>query len=74
MLTAIKVSTELAKEMGLTEGEFNEIKKLLGREPNFTELGVFSAMWSEHCSYKNSRRLFKLFPTKGKQVLMLTKT
>ena len=65
-----KVDVNLAKEMGLTEEEFNEIKKLLGRVPNFTELGVFSAMWSEHCSYKNSRKLFRLFPTKGKQVLV----
>ncbi|MEA3489411.1 MAG: phosphoribosylformylglycinamidine synthase subunit PurL [Candidatus Omnitrophota bacterium] len=70
MTTAIKVNVELAKEMGLTEAEFNEIKKLLGRDPNFAELGVFSAMWSEHCSYKNSRRLFSLFPTKGRQVLV----
>ena len=66
----IKVDSALAKELGLSEWEFNEIKKLLGRDPNFTELGVFSAMWSEHCSYKNSRKLFKLFPTKGKQVLV----
>lgn len=65
-----KVNLNLAKELGLTEEEFNKIKKLLGREPNFTELGVFSAMWSEHCSYKNSRKLFSLFPTKGKQVLV----
>ncbi len=70
MLATIKVNTDLAKEMGLSEEEFGEIKKLLGREPNVTELGVFSAMWSEHCSYKNSRRLFKLFPTKGKDVLV----
>lgn len=70
MLTAIKVNSELAKEMGLSEEEFEQIKKLLKREPNFTELGVFSAMWSEHCSYKNSRRLFSLFPTKGKQVVV----
>jgi len=70
MTTAIKVDVELAKEMGLSEEEFIQIKKLIGREPNFTELGVFSAMWSEHCSYKNSRKLFKLFPTKGKQVLV----
>ena len=70
METQVKVDVELAKNLGLTEEEFNEIKKLLGREPNFTELGVFSAMWSEHCSYKNSRKLFKLFPTKGKQVLV----
>ncbi|MDP8292269.1 MAG: phosphoribosylformylglycinamidine synthase subunit PurL [Candidatus Orphnella occulta] len=64
------MDVELAKEMGLTEEEFNQIKKLIGKDPNFTELGVFSAMWSEHCSYKNSRKLFKLFPTKGKQVLV----
>ncbi len=70
METTVKVNIELAKEMGLSEEEFSEIKKLLGRDPNFTELGVFSAMWSEHCSYKNSRRLFSLFPTKGKQVLV----
>ncbi len=66
----VKVDTELAKELGLTEQEFESIKKLLGRTPNVTELGVFSAMWSEHCSYKNSRKLFCMFPTKGKQVVV----
>ena len=66
----VKVDVALAKEMGLTEQEFENIKKLLGRTPNVTELGVFSAMWSEHCSYKNSRKLFRMFPTKGKQVLV----
>ena len=70
MENTVKVDVNLAKEMGLTEEEFNQIKKLMGRDPNFTELGVFSAMWSEHCSYKNSRKLFKHFPTKGKQVLV----
>ena len=70
MERAVKVDVEAAKGLGLTEQEFEQIKKLMGREPNFTELGVFSAMWSEHCSYKNSRKLFKLFPTKGKQVLV----
>jgi len=70
MTALVKVDVELAKEMGLTEEEFNQIKKLIGKDPNFTELGVFSAMWSEHCSYKNSKKLFKLFPTKGKQVLV----
>lgn len=70
MESAVKVDVELAKNLGLTESEFNQIKRLLKRLPNFTELGVFSAMWSEHCSYKNSRRLFKLFPTKGKQVMV----
>lgn len=66
----IKVDVALAKEMGLTEQEFDSIKKLLARTPNVTELGVFSAMWSEHCSYKNSRKLFRMFPTEGKQVLV----
>jgi len=70
MEAEVKVDVELAKNLGLTEIEFDKIKKLLGRDPNFTELGVFSAMWSEHCSYKNSRKFFKLFPTKGKQVLV----
>jgi len=67
---AVTVNVALAEEMGLTQQEFDNIKKLLGRTPNVTELGVFSAMWSEHCSYKNSRKLFKMFPTKGKQVLV----
>jgi phosphoribosylformylglycinamidine synthase len=49
--------------------EYEEIKKRMGREPNYTELGMFSAMWSEHCSYKNSKPILKLFPTKGKQVI-----
>jgi len=70
MESAVKVDVEAAKGLGLTEQEFEQIKKLMGKEPNFTELGIFSAMWSEHCSYKNSRKLFKLFPTKGKQVLV----
>jgi len=65
-----EVNVELAEKLGITEEEFNEIKRLLKRVPNLTELGVFSAMWSEHCSYKNSRKLFKLFPTSGKQVLV----
>jgi len=47
------VTPELIKRHGLTPEEFERIKKILGREPNFTELGIFSVMWSEHCSYKN---------------------
>lgn len=70
MEAVVKVNGELAKEMGLTKEEFDKIKELMGRDPNFTELGVFSAMWSEHCSYKNSRLLFKQFPTKAKHVLV----
>src|SRR6202795_1052756 len=64
------VTPELVKEHGLTPEEFEQIKKILGREPNFTELGVFSVMWSEHCSYKNSRRELKKFPTSGPNILV----
>ncbi len=59
------VTPELVKQHGLTPEEFERIKKILGREPNFTELGIFSVMWSEHCSYKNSRKELKKFPTTG---------
>lgn len=65
-----RVDAETARDLGLTGEEFDKIGELLGRAPNFTELGVFSAMWSEHCSYKNSRKLFKLFPAAGKHVLV----
>ena len=50
--------------------EYERIKGILGREPNFTELGIFSVMWSEHCSYKNSRRELKKFPTTGPNILV----
>ena len=56
-------------ELGLTDYEYNLIKDILGREPNFVELNVFSAMWSEHCSYKSSKNVLKTFPTEGPQVL-----
>jgi len=65
-----RVTPELVKEHGLTPEEFERIKKILGREPNFTELGIFSVMWSEHCSYKNSRKELKKFPTTGPNVLV----
>src|SRR5215469_2072659 len=55
---------------GLTPDEYERIKGILGREPNFTELGIFSVMWSEHCSYKNSRRELKKFPTSGPNILV----
>jgi phosphoribosylformylglycinamidine synthase II len=70
-LTADPVVTpELVKQHGLTEEEFDRIKKILGREPNFTELGIFSVMWSEHCSYKNSKKELKKFPTAGPNILV----
>jgi phosphoribosylformylglycinamidine synthase II len=64
------VTPELVAEHGLTPEEFERIKKILGREPNFTELGIFSVMWSEHCSYKNSRRELKKLPTAGPNILV----
>jgi phosphoribosylformylglycinamidine synthase subunit PurL len=64
------VTPELVKRHGLTPEEFKRIKKILGREPNFTELGIFSVMWSEHCSYKNSRKELKKFPTTGSNILV----
>src|SRR5436190_18339488 len=64
------VTPELVKRHGLTPEEFERIKKVLGREPNFTELGIFSVMWSEHCSYKNSRKELKKFPTAGGNILV----
>jgi phosphoribosylformylglycinamidine synthase subunit PurL len=54
---------------GLTKEEYNMIVEKLGRKPNDLELGLFGVMWSEHCSYKNSRAILRRFPTKGKQVL-----
>ena len=60
---------ETAKKLGLTEDEFQEIVKILGREPNFTELSIYSVMWSEHCSYKNSIKYLKTLPKKGEHIL-----
>src|SRR3989441_12755012 len=64
------VTSNLVAKHGLTPEEFERIKQILGREPNFTELGIFSVMWSEHCSYKNSRKELKKFPTTGPNILV----
>ena len=64
------VTPDLIAKHGLTPEEFDRIKRILGREPNFTELGIFSVMWSEHCSYKNSRKELKKFPTTGPNILV----
>jgi phosphoribosylformylglycinamidine synthase II len=64
------VTPDLVAKHGLTPDEFARIKTILGREPNFTELGIFSVMWSEHCSYKNSRLELRKFPTTGPRVLV----
>jgi len=67
--TEIKVTPELAAEHGLTAEEYARIQRILGRDPNFTELGIFSVMWSEHCSYKSSKVHLRRLPTRGPQVL-----
>lgn len=66
---AILVTPEVVKSHGLTEDEYRKICRLMGREPNMTELGVFSVMWSEHCSYKSSRKHLRNLPTAGPRVL-----
>src|SRR5438105_6503756 len=65
-----EVTPEVVARHGLTPEEFVRIKEILGREPNFTELGIFSVMWSEHCSYKNSRSELRKFPTTGPNILV----
>src|SRR5215831_14749269 len=68
MSTAITAA--IVRNHGLTEEEYERIKSALNRAPNLTELGVFSVMWSEHCSYKNTRLELKKFPTTGPRVLV----
>ncbi len=63
------VTAALVEEHGLSPEEYAQIVRILGREATFTELGVFSAMWSEHCGYKNSRRLLRLLPTQAPWVI-----
>lgn len=63
------ITAEIIAEHGLTEEEYGRIVELLGREPNFVELGIFSVMWSEHCSYKSSKVHLKKLPTEGPLIL-----
>ena len=65
----MEITNEIIEKHGLKLEEFEKIKKLLKRQPNLLELGIFSAMWNEHCSYKSSRIHLKKLPTKGKQVI-----
>ena len=60
---------EDALEHGLSRDEFNSIQEILGRPPTYTELGIFSSMWSEHCSYKSSKKWLKTLPTSGENVI-----
>ena len=62
-------SDKIYRQFGLTDAEYDRIVELLGRMPNYVETGVFSVLWSEHCSYKSSKPVLRRFPTDGPQVL-----
>ncbi len=67
--TKTKITAEVASEHGLTAEEFSRVREILGRDPSLTELGIFSVMWSEHCSYKSSKVHLKRLPTSGSRVV-----
>jgi phosphoribosylformylglycinamidine synthase II len=70
MTTTSTITSEIVEQHGLSPAEYEKIKELMDREPNLTELGVFSVMWSEHCSYKSSRVHLKRLPTTGERVIV----
>ncbi len=65
----IAMTPQLIADHGLKQDEFDKIVTLIGRQPNYTELGIFSAMWNEHCSYKSSKKWLKTLPTTGPRVI-----
>ena len=67
--TEAEITPEIVAEHGLTEEEYGRVLKIMGRAPNMTELGIFSVMWSEHCSYKSSKRWLRELPTKAPWVI-----
>ncbi|MGH7953145.1 MAG: phosphoribosylformylglycinamidine synthase subunit PurL [Limisphaerales bacterium] len=69
-MTEPAITPELVAKHNLTPEEYAHVKEILGRTPSYTELGIFSVMWSEHCSYKNTRPLLKTFPTKSPKILV----
>lgn len=70
MTTDVKITPEIIQKHNVTPEEYQEIRSILGRDPNITELGIFSVMWSEHCSYKNSKKVLKLLPKDGSRMLV----
>ncbi|AGA64523.1 Phosphoribosylformylglycinamidine synthase, synthetase subunit [Liberibacter crescens BT-1] len=68
-ISSISITPELIAAHGLNNDEYEQILILLGRQPNITELGIFSAMWNEHCAYKSSKKWLRLLPTKGPYVI-----
>lgn len=69
-ITEPTVNLEIAQNLGLNAEEFSKIAEIMGRQPNFTELSIFSVMWSEHCSYKNSIKYLKTLPREGERLLV----
>ena len=65
----MKIDKKVIQDHGLKDDEYKKIVELIGRDPNFLELGIFSAMWNEHCSYKSSKIHLKKMPTKNKRVI-----
>ena len=65
-----EINNEIIKEHGISESEYAYIKDILGRDPNYVELGIFSVMWSEHCSYKSSIKMLKTLPRSGDKLLV----
>ncbi len=63
------ITLDLIAEHGLSETEYRQAQEILGRDPNLTELGIFSVMWSEHCSYKSSKKWLKTLPTEAPWVI-----
>ena len=63
------ITPDLIAAHGLSADEYDRILEIIGREPTFTELGIFSAMWNEHCSYKSSKKWLRTLPTDGPQVI-----
>ena len=64
------IDNDIIKEHGISEDEYLEIEKILNRPPNYVELGIFSVMWSEHCSYKSSIKMLKTLPRSGGRLLV----
>ncbi|MEE8501834.1 MAG: phosphoribosylformylglycinamidine synthase II, partial [Kiloniellales bacterium] len=67
--TQPEVTQEVAAQHGLSPDEYAQVLEILGRTPNLLELGIFSVMWSEHCSYKSSKKWLKTLPTEGPHVI-----
>ena len=68
-MTDPAITEDVIAAHGFTPDEYAEVNKILGRAPNYTEMGIFSAMWNEHCSYKSSKKWLRTLPTTGPQVI-----